>query len=366
MVMVFHLFIGILPLGIYPVFGFYIISGYLMTFIMHENYGYTRLGRYSFGINRFLRLYPQYWAAAIISVVLIITLGSETVADYHPSMFLPASLGEFFSNVSMMFLSWFPNSVNPRLVPPTWSLTIEIIFYILICLGASKTFTRVKVWIFFSICYAAGTFIVGAAQDDRYFPVAAASLPFSIGSAIYFLLKEKGMYSRHPIGRTSAPILFILMLANCLVWTILEKIEIDEQVDIGFYLNIIIFTLLVYSLAKGGEIVNIKKSADKFIGDLSYPVYLLHWQAGVLVSFVVFGATVHEISPRGGIHFALSLLAVFMMSFLFRSIIDKPVQNIRTRIRENRHLHLENHPIDGSGPTAMAEKKTTAHVPEKK
>ena len=61
MVMIYHLFfVGFLSLGTYPVFGFYIISGYLMTVIMHNNYGYTWVGRYSFAVNRFLRLYPQY------------------------------------------------------------------------------------------------------------------------------------------------------------------------------------------------------------------------------------------------------------------------------------------------------------------
>ena len=68
MVMAYHLLFGRAPLGFYPVFGFYIISGYLMTLIMHESYGYTWKGRYSFAVNRFLRLYPQYWTAAAISL----------------------------------------------------------------------------------------------------------------------------------------------------------------------------------------------------------------------------------------------------------------------------------------------------------
>jgi len=41
MVMSYHLFVGILPLGTYAVFGFYVISGYLMTLVMHESYGYS-------------------------------------------------------------------------------------------------------------------------------------------------------------------------------------------------------------------------------------------------------------------------------------------------------------------------------------
>ena len=72
MVMAFHLFAGIAPLGKYAVFGFYVISGYLMTLVMNDTYGHTWSGRYAFALNRLLRLYPQYWAAATFSIVLIL------------------------------------------------------------------------------------------------------------------------------------------------------------------------------------------------------------------------------------------------------------------------------------------------------
>lgn len=92
MVMSYHLLIESPPLGIYAVFGFYIISGYLMTLVMHESYAYTARGRIRFALNRFLRLYPQYWTAALISMLLIITLGSETVESYHKSIYMLSAL----------------------------------------------------------------------------------------------------------------------------------------------------------------------------------------------------------------------------------------------------------------------------------
>lgn len=338
MVMVYHLFIGILPLGTCAVFGFYIISGYLMTLIMHESYCYTWFGRYSFAINRFLRLYPQYWAAAIFSIILISNLGSETVTNYHKSIFLPASYKDYISNLLMMFPSWHPNSINPRLVPLTWALTVEIFFYVLICLGISKTLTRVKIWFLLSICYVAGTFIAGLPWSDRYFPVAAASLPFSIGSAIYFMSKNIKIYDFYLKLRVSSTLLFILMLANCLVWMILSTIKIGGLIEIGFYLNILICTLLVYSIVSGGKIVKINKPIDKLIGDFSYPIYLLHWQSGLLVSFLIFGEAFHEFSVRGLVSLTASLLFVCMLSFLFMLAIDRPIQHIRAKIKANNRM----------------------------
>ena len=51
-VMVVFLHIGGVPvLGGYAVFGFYILSGYLMTFIMQNNYGYDRSGLAKYALN---------------------------------------------------------------------------------------------------------------------------------------------------------------------------------------------------------------------------------------------------------------------------------------------------------------------------
>jgi len=118
MVMVYHLCAEFLPFGRYAVFGFYIISGYLMTLIMHERYGYDFRGRRSYCLNRALRLYPQYWAAALFSILLIVVWGADTSARFHQSLYWPSSMAESARNILMVFPAWFPNSLDPRLVPP--------------------------------------------------------------------------------------------------------------------------------------------------------------------------------------------------------------------------------------------------------
>ena len=82
MVVVFHLG-GVYALGYYAVFGFYILSGYLMTFIMQNNYGYSLRGRASYALNRFLRIYPVYWVSAVVSLLLIYILGQQYTTYYH-------------------------------------------------------------------------------------------------------------------------------------------------------------------------------------------------------------------------------------------------------------------------------------------
>jgi peptidoglycan/LPS O-acetylase OafA/YrhL len=42
------------------VFAFYTLSGYLMTRVLNERYGFTAAGTAAFALNRVLRLWPVY------------------------------------------------------------------------------------------------------------------------------------------------------------------------------------------------------------------------------------------------------------------------------------------------------------------
>lgn len=69
--------IGGLPrIGSYAVFGFYALSGYLMTFIMQNNYGYSRFGIGKYALNRFLRIYPIYWVSIAVSALLVMLIAN--------------------------------------------------------------------------------------------------------------------------------------------------------------------------------------------------------------------------------------------------------------------------------------------------
>jgi len=82
--------LGGLPTGAhYAVFGFFILSGYLMTLVLHQTYGYSKAGFLKYALNRALRIFPPYWAALILSALLVAALGRNQATLYHPSMFLP-------------------------------------------------------------------------------------------------------------------------------------------------------------------------------------------------------------------------------------------------------------------------------------
>ncbi len=335
MVVIYHLLIPILPMGTYPVFGFYVISGYLMTFIMHENYGYETPGRYAFLKNRFLRLYPLFWFASSLSICLIFVLGEEQVQMFHKAISLPNSFGEALQNVSMIYPAWFPNRVTPRLAPPTWALTVELAFYLLICCGLSKTLGRVKIWICVSILYVLLTFYLDLRWENRYFPVAAGSLPFSLGALVYFLPKGKRLCN---LGLSSKPLFFLLLL-NTLFWIFMYKIDpVISQV--GLYINLYLCFGLVYNIANGNEIFSVSKKLDKAVGDYSYPFYLLHWQCGIIASYLFFGEMRRfSLNPRMPLLeaipvFVSAIVVMLLISYLLNRFVDKPIQGIRKKVKE--------------------------------
>ena len=75
MVVVLH-YGGVRYIGEYAVFGFFALSGYLMTLIMQQNYGYTVRGIGGYALNRFLRIYPIYWVVCGLSILILLALDS--------------------------------------------------------------------------------------------------------------------------------------------------------------------------------------------------------------------------------------------------------------------------------------------------
>lgn len=327
-----HLF-GPGLLGNYAVFGFYILSGYLMTTIMHRTYGFTIEGRKNYVINRFLRIYPAYWFSLSLSIVILLLFGKEITA-YHSAIYLPNSLGAGLRNI-LLFLSF---EDLPRLSPSTWALTIEIFFYLAIGVGVSKNKFITIIWFVASIVYT--LFSLFAMPDDwtaRYFTIRAASLPFSLGAMMYHY--KNGIQSFFQKYSLNQPILwFVLVCLNCCGSFFLEaKYKIPITLTVGLYINLMLMAILIQSLMKA-SFPFVSKKTDGLLGKLSYPIYLTHWQVAAVLHVTVFPSYWRGMTLQGAAFLLFSLCLVILLSLLMSSIIDPPIEKLRKRVKNNNSL----------------------------
>src|SRR5262247_2969718 len=99
--------------GPIAVFGFYCLSGYLMTKIINESYadGIHGFGRYL--ANRALRIYPAYYVALALSAIAL-TIWPEVAAGLTRYYTWPDNLLPQFTIIGLV-----PFSL--RILPPAWS-----------------------------------------------------------------------------------------------------------------------------------------------------------------------------------------------------------------------------------------------------
>jgi len=337
MVATYHLLGTGISIGIYPVFGFYIISGYLMTLIIHDRYGFSLSGKIRFFTNRALRLYPLYWFSASISVILLILVGEVYTTQLNKAINTDFSTRDYFQNITMIFINWLPIHEQPRLVPPTWALTVEIFFYILIGLGISRKRKFVLFWLSCAAIYAIGTIILGQDWRHRYFPLPGAAFPFALGALTYFVRQTGARRVFQHYNLVITAILFGTFLANAIFFgnfaaSLHAGLLLPEYV--GFYLNaVIVFTLLLYILEFDERSTNKVRQFGRSIGDFSYPIYLLHWQVGIISFYILDITSPGVFAAKGASTFSLTLFLLIPICWAALKVIDAPVQRLRRTIR---------------------------------
>jgi peptidoglycan/LPS O-acetylase OafA/YrhL len=325
-VVLLHVF-SIPKLGNYAVTFFFILSGFLMTLIMHKTYKYNFRGFTYFWSNRILRLYPTYLLILILSLFIILISNKNQL---NPSMYLPTSIKEWFSNISMIYFDIVPHKVKPRVVPTSWALTNELFFYFLISLGISKTLKRTLFWLGLSILYYVGTYYFYDIATYRYSAIPASSLPFSIGAVLFWVKNIRFVNS----GFTQN-VIFISTLTLLFFFNVIYVADsgIVFFSEMAIYINYILASCLIIILFKIN--INTKlKRLDTYIGYFSYPIYLSHYLISAL--YIYFFKTNYNSFKLDFEDFLFYFLALILFSFFIVHLIDIKIDNLKKRMKEQQ------------------------------
>lgn len=326
---VFYHLLSIPLIGNLAVYSFFILSGYLMTLICHQTYGFTLLGFTQYAINRFYRLFPIYWAILLMTILLIYFTGSQYTQTIHPKIIMPNSPEQWFANISLIFPKFMPVEYAVRLTPAAWALTIELIFYTLIGLGLSKSKLRTKWWFLITVIILIYQITTSHKYSLGYGNILNASLPFSIGALTYFY-KDKINKVTDEYRPFYIRYLFILYAINIFVGVSFQHLNLSWSWKIIFIIsciNIVLTTLVIVYLTN----INTSKkfrNFDRFLGDQSYPIYLCHWFSACLVAWLLDSSIQNT--------FVFSLILTLIISIILNKTVGVWCERIRKQNKANQ------------------------------
>jgi len=317
--------------GGYAVYGFYMLSGYLMTMIMQRTYGYTSIGVVKFLINRALRIYPLYWVSILFSVLIIFYLGETFVESFHKYMHYPTNFYELIKNVFIIFPDWY----TTRLTPPAWALTVELFFYVLIALGLSKRPIIALCWLAISIIYHVLAWFGGW---DRYASILAGSLPFALGSVIYFYRTNLLIICFNKVKNLPSYLPLLLATLMGINWYLGVVLTISQ--GLFFYVNLLLCVLMLLVLSSYKALPFLSKKVDAYWGDFSYPIYLIHYQVALIVFFILEYTGV-DISHPSMWFMWISIPFIILVAWILILFVERPIERLRTKIKEKSYKRIQ-------------------------
>lgn len=306
---------GVIHVGIYAVAGFYIVSGCLITRVLQTTY---RARPLPFWINRALRIYPVFFVVAAVTLI-VLSIWPDRAGAYHNAWSGSPGVVDYLGN---LFIFPFAFGVwQFRLVPPTWSVAVELVNYFL--LWALIARHRTIAWLAFAVSALWHAYLILNVADwgARYYPWHAAVLFFSAGALVQFHSDRFSGDRRVVWG------LVLVVVANLAFAPFLP----GDPYGLGYYLNAAALCWLTGILAMRRQ-----AGLDKALGDLSYPVFLVHWLIGFLVTLLLPG------TGFGPILWVLSLPLIMVAAWVLSVMTHAFVERLRDRVRDDgdpiRHI----------------------------
>lgn len=324
---------------------FYVISGFLISYVLVEKKAYSKLR--DFYANRYLRLYPIYFCVALLTFGAMLLLG---IASSKPSSFwlvyenAPASadLLLILSNTFLFGQDWvmFSGVENNALVfarnflqsevvlyqglivPQAWTLGVELTFYLIAPLVLPR---RKLIYLLLILSIGLRVYLINAGlglKDPwtyRFFPTELAL--FLLGALSHQVLLP--FYQKVLTRRLD-------MASNAATWLLIV-------LSIGFFLipgkevwkTLFLFAAFILLVPLAFLFQN-RYRMDNWIGNLSYPVYIGHMFIILTCGFAMENM---GIESKKVISVVCVMLTIGFAIGLNRWI-GEPFEKIRCRIRE--------------------------------
>jgi peptidoglycan/LPS O-acetylase OafA/YrhL len=332
---------------------FFVISGFYMTLILTSKYhtsGKTFGGGYWLFIsNRFLRIFPCYYVLLLISIAFYFMASFKLHAPadrleywveafhlgrYRELLLIFTSQFTIFGlDITPIFdfsptqgFGWFgtlgDNAVRAwrlNFIPQAWSISVELLFYVMapfICLARKWVLAGL-----ISLTALAYGIAYVTLPKELYYQMTYHFFPFQMG---YLVL---GVLSYHCfqglLKREKTP-----HMLNVMVLLPFAAIIFCYEFFNGVFAAIGCIALSFFAVPLLFRITKSNR-VDKFIGDLSYPMYLTH----VFCKWLVLAFMGVSVSGAAIVPGWMLLAVTVLLSAGFVLLIDHPIDRWRqTRV----------------------------------
>lgn len=292
----------------YAVWAFFVLSGYLMTYVLRHKYGVGAQGLKDFAFNRFIRIYPSYYIALIAGLIVIVVLNSNCIdgAKLNPEFYMPHGWG-WLNPLSLLPVF----SRNGLPVAVSNALSVEIGAYFLMPLFARS---RSTAWLGVILSFVATANLGFSVTSfaDRYVLFLPCLMSFAVGSLLC-QYRERLLILVMP--KTS----FAVWMVHGALWVVYDS----WPWTYGLYTSMVLSAWVTLSLTayKSSKI-------DALLGDMSYPMYLIH----TTVAACFLGYFGYD---RPFAFFVVAFALALVISLLMALGVERPLH----RLKRTGHVH---------------------------
>jgi exopolysaccharide production protein ExoZ len=287
---------------------FFVISGFIITTIAGDG----RFNPKEFLVRRAFRILPAYWAATFLITILAIAIPAQFRTT------IPTIEGLI---KSLLFIP----SLEPKapLLLLGWSLNFEVFFYLLFAslfFLRSEARTLVLLGIF-TLLVGVGQFATGLSHVEAIY-----TSPSLIGFSLGTILAQA--YRHGLFARFYAQLRWATIAAPCVLLIAFYVVDWNGSEEIALWKHVLMsstalsIVLLGLNHEAAGEVTHVKSL--KYIGDISYSVYLFHlFAVGAIWAIAKRLFDIHQ--PLVYVSFAaLAVLAGLATGLVCHHFIEKP------------------------------------------
>ncbi|MBL6538472.1 acyltransferase [Streptococcus suis] len=304
LVLLYHFFKQIFPGGFIGVDLFFTLSGFLTTALLIDEFqAKGKIDLFGFFHRRFYRIFPPLVLMILLSLPLALLVRNDFIASI--GLQVSAALGFMTNFFEILAGGSYENQFSPHLFVHTWSLAIEVQFYLIWVLAVfgmtkiSKSSGQLRGTIFLTssalfLLSFLGMFVSSffvSNFSSIYYSTFTHIFPFFLGSILATMTGVKNttrafekMVEKLDVRKT------IALFAGGLVVEILLLFFLTFDSILTYTIGFLLSSLATASMIYAARVLHEKTPNMEepallgYFSSISYGIYLFHWPLFVIFS----------------------------------------------------------------------------------